>query len=76
MDIDAICPLVSVWRAFSTFITKALIFILMVSKYEAIKLISWFYSNTRALYLKLEHGSHPWAHKKLKKGNRNKMGYL
>ena len=39
MDIDAICPLVSVWRAYSTFITKALIFILMVSKYEAIKLM-------------------------------------
>ena len=48
MDIDAICPLVSVWRAYSTFITKALIFILMVSKHEAIK-CSWFqYSKTRA----------------------------
>ena len=48
MDIDAICPLVSVRRAYSTFITKVLIFILMVSKHEAIK-CSWFYSDTRAL---------------------------
>ena len=48
MDIDAICPLLSVWRAYSTFITKALIFILMVSKHEAVK-CSWFYLKTRAL---------------------------